>query len=119
MIDVTGDRVAVATAAEIVTRGGDERPSRAVVDSREVRSGDLFVGLRGDNADGGDFAAAALAAGAWGVLVGPEHAAGLEGGWVFSSSDPLTALGALAREWRRELGARVVGVTGSVGKTSV
>ena len=33
--------------------------------------------------------------------------------------DPLAALQALAREWRRALGARVVGITGSVGKTSV
>ena len=41
------------------------------------------------------------------------------GGWVFAADDPLLALQALARAWRRELGARVVGVTGSVGKTSV
>ncbi len=39
--------------------------------------------------------------------------------WVFAAADPLAALQALARAWRRELGARVVGVTGSVGKTSV
>ena len=36
-----------------------------------------------------------------------------------AAADPLAALQALARAWRRELGARVVGVTGSVGKTSV
>ncbi len=44
---------------------------------------------------------------------------GLDGAWVFAVEDPLVALQALARAWRRELGARVVGVTGSVGKTSV
>jgi UDP-N-acetylmuramoyl-tripeptide--D-alanyl-D-alanine ligase len=94
-------------------------PSRAVIDSRSVGPGDLFVGLPGSRMDGGEFAAAALDAGAWGVLVTPERAAALgSGGAVLAAADPLAALGALAREWRRELGADVIAVTGSVGKTS-
>ena len=40
-------------------------------------------------------------------------------GWVFSTSEPLAALQALAREWRWELEPKVVGITGSTGKTSV
>jgi UDP-N-acetylmuramoyl-tripeptide--D-alanyl-D-alanine ligase len=39
--------------------------------------------------------------------------------WIFAVEDPLAAMQALARAWRRALGARVLGVTGSVGKTSV
>jgi UDP-N-acetylmuramoyl-tripeptide--D-alanyl-D-alanine ligase len=76
-------------------------PSRAVIDSREVGPGDLFVGLPGSRVDGGVFAAAALAAGAWGVLVTPDRAAALDrtgGGAVLATPDPLAALGALARE---------------------
>ncbi|MGH2980801.1 MAG: Mur ligase family protein, partial [Solirubrobacterales bacterium] len=119
MIELAVERIAAAAQAEIAARGTEGHPSRAVVDTREVQPDDLFVGLRGERVDGGAFAAAALEAGAWGVLVAGEHAEGLEGGWVLSASDPLEALGSLAREWRRELGARVVGVTGSVGKTSV
>lgn len=119
MIELSAERIAVAAGAEIVARGGEGNPARAVVDSREAGRGDLFVGLRGEKADGGAFAEAALRAGAWGVLVADEHAAGLDGGWVLSAPDPQAALASLAREWRRELGARVVGVTGSVGKTSV
>ncbi len=119
MIELSPEQIAEAAGAEIVARGGDGHPGRAVVDSREARPGDLFVGLRGEHADGGAFAEATLAAGAWGALVGTEHAAGLQGGWVLAAPDPLAALGSLAREWRRQLGARVVGVTGSVGKTSV
>jgi UDP-N-acetylmuramoyl-tripeptide--D-alanyl-D-alanine ligase len=91
-------------------------PSRVVIDSREVGPGDLFVGLVGEHVDGGEFAAKAIAAGAWGVLVAPEHA--VDGGVVLTSPSPLTSLQALARAWRRELGAQVVGITGSVGKTS-
>ena len=103
-------------------------PRRVAIDSRAVQRGDLFVGLRGEHMDGGEYAAQALEAGAWGVLVAPEHAeqalaAALAGpgGAVLVHDDPLAGLQALARAWRRELGARgakVVAVTGSTGKTS-
>jgi len=119
VIELSPEQIAEAAGAEIVARGGDGHPGRAVVDSRQAGPGDLFVGLRGEHADGGGFAEATLAAGAWGALVTPQHAAGLQGGWVLAAPDPLAALGSLACEWRRQLGARVVGITGSVGKTSV
>ncbi len=104
-------------------------PSRAAIDSRRVAAGELFVGLPGERVDGGAHAAQALRAGAWGVLVAPEHAesarvAAREGGGaaaVLVHERPLQALQALARAWRRELGAggaKVVGITGSTGKTS-
>ena len=91
---------------------------RAVVDTRAIEPGDLFVGLVGEHLDGGRFAADALAAGAWGVLVAPRARAGLSGGAVLAAADPLAALQRLATAWRRELDAAVIGVTGSVGKTS-
>jgi UDP-N-acetylmuramoyl-tripeptide--D-alanyl-D-alanine ligase len=94
-------------------------PRRAVVDSREVGPGDLFVGLVGKSADGGEFAAAALEAGAWGALVGPRRARELGGrGLVIEAHNTLKALQRLARAWRRELACPVIGVTGSTGKTS-
>lgn len=114
-----GDRIAAALGAEVLSRGAEDAPGRAVISSDEAGEGDLFFGLRGERADGGEYAPRALEAGAWGVVVEREKAAGLAGGWVFAVDEPLAALAALAREWRRELGARVVGVTGSVGKTSV
>jgi UDP-N-acetylmuramoyl-tripeptide--D-alanyl-D-alanine ligase len=111
------------------SRAKDEKgPKRAMIDSREVRRGDLFVGLRGEHADGGEYGARALSRGAWGVLVADEHAeqalAGAlagPGGAVLVHPDPLKGLQALAHEWRRELrarGAKVVAITGSTGKTS-
>jgi UDP-N-acetylmuramoyl-tripeptide--D-alanyl-D-alanine ligase len=113
-------RIAQAAGAELVVPAtSDAGPQRVVIDSRAAGPGDLFVGLRGGSVDGGRFASEALRAGAWGVLAAPDHpAAGVDGGAWLSAQDPLAALQRLAREWRRELGADVVGVTGSTGKTS-
>jgi UDP-N-acetylmuramoyl-tripeptide--D-alanyl-D-alanine ligase len=101
---------------------GGPGPRRAVVNSRELEPGDLFVGLVGARADGGEFASAALEAGAWGALVGPrradELAAHAGGAAIIAADNTLLALQHLARAWRRELGPAVVGITGSTGKTS-
>ncbi len=122
------EQIAEACGAEIVARGEAGAPTRATIGSAETGPGDLFFGLRGERANGGEFAPAAIKAGAWGVLVDPETSRLLplsgekhdgRAAWVFVAADPLAALQALARGWRRALGARVVGVTGSVGKTSV
>jgi UDP-N-acetylmuramoyl-tripeptide--D-alanyl-D-alanine ligase len=122
------EQIAVAMGAEVLARGGPGFPRRAVIASGEAGEGDLFFGLPGERVDGGEFATEAIAAGAWGAVVGPAARSTFEplsgpkddrGAWVFAAADPLAALGALARAWRRALGARVVGVTGSVGKTSV
>jgi UDP-N-acetylmuramoyl-tripeptide--D-alanyl-D-alanine ligase len=109
-------QVAAAAGATLV-RTADGGPERVSIDSRAVGPGDLFVGLTGENADGGRFAQQALDAGAWGVLVSPAWAEA-SGGAVLTADEPLAALGRLAREWRRGLGAQVIAVTGSVGKTS-
>lgn len=107
--------------AEILHRGPGGHPSEAAIDSRAISGGELFFGLIGANDDGGRFAAGALADGAWGVVAGPEWTESLKDsdGWVFIAEDPLQSLQMLARAWRRELGAVVIGITGSVGKTSV
>ncbi|HEV2791582.1 MAG TPA: UDP-N-acetylmuramoyl-tripeptide--D-alanyl-D-alanine ligase [Solirubrobacterales bacterium] len=120
--------IAAALGAEVVAEGPPEPPRRAVIDSTATESGDLFFGLRGEHRDGGEFAGAALEAGAWGAVVGkkvrrtflPDSDQKVRRtGWVFAVDEPLAAMQSLARAWRRALGARVVGVTGSVGKTSV
>jgi len=99
-------------------------PRGATIDSRRAAAGELFIGLPGQRSDGGSYARQALEAGAWGVLVAPEHAAAAEtstAGAVLAHPVPLAGLTALARAWRQELGAcgtRVVAITGSTGKTS-
>jgi UDP-N-acetylmuramoyl-tripeptide--D-alanyl-D-alanine ligase len=120
--DWSPEQVAQAAAGRLVApapRPGG--PTRAVIDSRAAGAGDLFVGLPGEHVDGGRFAPQALAAGAWGVLVAPEHAEAAQcamPGALIAADDPLLALQRLATAWRRGLACQVVGITGSVGKTS-
>jgi UDP-N-acetylmuramoyl-tripeptide--D-alanyl-D-alanine ligase len=119
--DRTAAWLAEAAGARIAAGDADATGARrAVVDSREAGPGDLFVGIPGERADGGDFAESALGAGAWGVLVAERHAERLAaaGRVVLAAPDPAAALAALARAWRRELGCPAIGVTGSTGKTS-
>jgi UDP-N-acetylmuramoyl-tripeptide--D-alanyl-D-alanine ligase len=114
------ERIAAAAGARLL-QGRDGAPRRTVIDSREAQLGDLFVGLRGEHVDGGAYAEQALRAGAWGVLVAPEHSQALADGAVLTHPDPLAGMQSLAHEWRRALGeegAKVVGITGSTGKTS-
>ena len=123
--------IAAAMGAEIVAEGGEGSPRRATIDSAATEPGDLFFGLRGERVDGGEFAAQAIENGAWGVVVNPAMRSYFSpdsgekydresgGAWVFLAEDPLAALQALARDWRRRLAAPTVGITGSVGKTSV
>ena len=95
---------------------------KAVVDSRAATAGDLFVALPGARADGHDFIGDAIQRGATGILakrwpnsIAPE----LRGrATLFQVDDPLTSLQALARWWRTQCSTKVIGVTGSVGKTS-
>jgi UDP-N-acetylmuramoyl-tripeptide--D-alanyl-D-alanine ligase len=120
--DWSPERIAEAAGGRLVApapRG--DGPTRAVIDSRAAGAGDLFVGLPGERADGGRFAAQALADGAWGVLVAPEHADAARcapPGVLIAADDPLRGLQRLATAWRRALACPVVGITGSTGKTS-
>jgi UDP-N-acetylmuramoyl-tripeptide--D-alanyl-D-alanine ligase len=124
VIDREAVWVAQAAGGRLVSgHSAGPGPRRAVVDTRELQPGDLFVGLVGARADGGEFAAAALEAGAWGALVGPHRADALAGSApggavVIAADNTLLALQQLAREWRRELGCPLIGITGSTGKTS-
>ncbi|HEY4826727.1 MAG TPA: UDP-N-acetylmuramoyl-tripeptide--D-alanyl-D-alanine ligase [Solirubrobacteraceae bacterium] len=118
----TPEQVARAAGARLISPAPTTTgPERAVIDSRQAGPGSLFVGLQGEKADGGRFAPQALAAGAWGVLTTPQHAQDARcapPGALLAAEDPLVAMQRLATAWRRELGARVIGVTGSTGKTS-
>lgn len=101
---------------------------RASTDTRSLRTGDLFIGLEGEHFDGARFAEAAAAAGAAAVVVGgantPERRAELTSLSVRHdvavgiADSGRAALRGVARATRARLGADVIGITGSCGKTS-
>ncbi len=85
-------------------------------DTRTLSAGQVFVALKTDKRDGHDFLPAAQQGGAVAALVGREVAGTTLPQLV--TADPLGAFQRVAREHRREFHGTVVGVTGSVGKTS-
>lgn len=107
-----------ATETEAATGGkanGDWTAEGVSIDTRTLKAGDLFVALKGDAGDGHDYVANALAAGAAAVLVSrplDDHTAP-----ALHVGDTLTALQALGEAARARTGAKIIGVTGSVGKT--
>jgi UDP-N-acetylmuramoyl-tripeptide--D-alanyl-D-alanine ligase len=95
-------------------------PLRALdVDSRRSEPGRLFFALKGEKADGHDFLAAVSAAGACAAVRRDFPAEKLPAdGFFLRVDDVRAALGRFAAEYRPTMPARIVGVTGSVGKTS-
>lgn len=105
---------AIATAVGGTLVGDDVEIDGASIDSRSLRPGQLFVPVRGDR-DGHDFIDAARVAGASATFSARGPIDGLPSILVDDSDQALRGLGVLART---RLGPRVVGITGSVGKTS-
>ena len=97
------------------------------IDTRTINPGDLFVAFKGEQRDGHDFLAAAFEKGASGALIDlhqkevafeilrrtkvPIHN-------LIPVTDPQAAMTTLAAEYRKILPVKVIGVTGSVGKTT-
>ncbi|HJW90114.1 MAG TPA: UDP-N-acetylmuramoyl-tripeptide--D-alanyl-D-alanine ligase [Anaerolineales bacterium] len=123
---LTGKRIFGAVAAV----------SKAVVDSRQVSPGCMFVAISGERTDGHEFVHEAFERGAALALVQKEISSQFpqldlttelqlpDETWFGNSPivlrvpDSLAALQAIARFWRRKLDLRVIGITGSVGKST-
>ena len=103
-----------ALGKDLQSQHGDIRTfNRAVIDSREVKPGDLFVALPGDTTDGHLHAASAIAAGANGCLL-EKHVEGTETGTLFFVNNTLNALHKIAAFLRQSLNnLNIIGVTGN------
>ncbi len=114
------------TSLEEIARGtgGSLRGRRAsqvwevCTDSRKAVPGALFVALKGPHFDGHDHALRAIAKGAVAALVARGRIPTDAPGSYVEVEDPLSAMGRLAGAYRGRLKARIVGITGSNGKTT-
>ncbi|MDH4138561.1 MAG: UDP-N-acetylmuramoyl-tripeptide--D-alanyl-D-alanine ligase, partial [Anaerolineae bacterium] len=125
MKGITGQRLAEEVVPNLEL-------SEVVIDSREARPNSLFVALRGEHQDGHDFVADAFARGAVAALIerevdaecqivdtkGPLPEVSIRLPICLMAEDSLKAFQSLAAFWRARFSPRVVGVTGSVGKTT-
>jgi len=112
------DDLLAATGARLLGPTSVTSFATAAVDSRNVVPGCCFVALQGERTDGHRFAADAVRAGASVLLV--EHPVDLPADVevaVLQVADPLIALQEMAAWWRARSSVRVVGITGSTGKT--
>lgn len=112
----------LATAAQAIGArhtGANTVFDRVTTDSRDLRPGDLFVGIRGERFDGQAFADQALAAGAAAVMLEAGAKILTPKACVLEVDDTRLALGRLAAFWRARFASPLIAITGSNGKTTV
>ncbi len=96
--------------------GADALFSAVSKDTRELSEGDLYIAIKGERFDGHAFIEQASSAGAAGALVSEQQVSGLP---QIRVDDTLRALGELASYWRQQYNGKLIGITGSNGKTTV
>lgn len=106
----------IAMAVNGRLSGEDLTVSSVGIDTRTLKPGDLYIAIKGHNFDGNEFVDAARQAGAVAAIVNQDVTAELP---LIQVPDTRLALGRLASVWRRQAGAKAVGMTGSNGKTTV
>ncbi|WP_106768310.1 UDP-N-acetylmuramoyl-tripeptide--D-alanyl-D-alanine ligase [Paenibacillus faecalis] len=119
MIQKTLQSIAAMCCGALIRKQDGEVIIQGVsTDSRTVRHGSLYVPLVGERFDGHQFVVPALEAGAGAFLWQEDHGTPPEGPVVIVK-DTLEALQSLASSYLKETGVKVVGITGSNGKTTV
>lgn len=116
MKELTLAQIAEACGGTLI--GGNEAKEYTVtgveIDSRRVKAGDLFVAIPGEKVDGHKFIPDVLKKGAYALS---QQSLDVDGAYILVE-DTVTAMKRLARFYRNTLDIKVVGITGSVGKTS-
>ena len=90
------------------------------IDSRKIKKRSLFIAIKGDRFDGHDFINTAVKKGAKAVMINRNQLKNLDDLLIsiITVPDTIKALGYVAKVWRSKLKAKVIGLTGSTGKTT-
>lgn len=107
---------AAAESMQGILTGLDRSFDGVSTDTRTIKSGELFVALKGPNFDGNRYVSRAMELGAAGAVVSRDVESTLS---QIRVSDTRLALGTLGAAWRRQQSAVVIGITGSNGKTTL
>jgi UDP-N-acetylmuramoyl-tripeptide--D-alanyl-D-alanine ligase len=119
MNPLTLSQIAQFAGASLSSGDGTVVINKVSTDSRTIKTGELFVALRGENFDGHDFVEAVAKSGARGALVDANWNGNVPNNFaLLRAADPLHAYQALAANYRRSLTLKVLAITGSNGKTS-
>lgn len=120
-MDLNLKEIIEAVNGEILVKNNEGAFNKVSTDTRKIDKDNLFIALKGENFNGNDYTIQAIEKGASIVIVDEvkfELKDLQNRGTIIKVKDTKTALGDLARFYRKKLGIKVVGVTGSTGKTS-
>lgn len=107
--------------ASIYNPDGYKSAAHVTIDSRDVKPNSIFVAIKGEKFDGHDFVNEALVKGANAVIINESELKKYENcdGIIITVENTIHALGDLANTWRKKLSVKVIGITGSNGKTTI
>lgn len=120
-LDLSLSEIIEAINGEVLTENNKNFFNKVSTDTRKIEKDNLFIALKGDNFNGNDYVIHAIEKGA-SIIIVDEIKFKLEDlsnrGTIIKVKNTKTALGDLARFYRKKIGIKVVGITGSTGKTS-
>ena len=118
MEKLTIEEIINCTKGELIKKGNDHQVKEIVIDNREVVDNCLFIPIIGEIHDGHKFMDPAYIAGCRNFLIDENHTFDRENINLIRVKDTTHALGDISRYYRQKFNIKMVGITGSVGKTS-
>ena len=114
------DEIVKVVCGQIISGNRTAKIKGISTDSRTIKPGDLFFALKGERFDGHQFVTHVMNTGAMGAVISNEYKieSEYENFSIIQVKDTTTALGDLAKYYRQKLSAKIIGITGSNGKTT-